>query len=154
VIRCSTITPLAHSMPGAGVVHHINRYRSDPAASPAMSAVRPTPIDRNLKAGREGRVEREEEDGTADRLGGAGQIAAAIDVIDNQHAVERHRRAAAGNFVDVNWATGYDANGRPMEVAESRSPDQPFDAIPGPFGAHNWHPMSYNPQTGLVYLPA
>ena len=25
VIRCSTITPLAHSMPGAGVVHHINR---------------------------------------------------------------------------------------------------------------------------------
>jgi hypothetical protein len=23
VIRCSTITPLAHSMPGAGVVHHI-----------------------------------------------------------------------------------------------------------------------------------
>ena len=22
------------------------------------------------------------------------------------------------------------------------------DAIPGPFGAHNWHPMSFNPQTG------
>ena len=27
-------------------------------------------------------------------------------------------------------------------------------SIPGPFGAHNWHPMSFNPQTGLVYLPA
>ena len=27
-------------------------------------------------------------------------------------------------------------------------------AFPGPFGAHNWHPMSFNPQTGLVYLPA
>ena len=27
-------------------------------------------------------------------------------------------------------------------------------AIPGPYGAHNWHPMSFNPQTGLVYLPA
>src|SRR4029453_2471842 len=26
--------------------------------------------------------------------------------------------------------------------------------IPGPYGAHNWHPMSFNPQTGLVYLPA
>ena len=27
-------------------------------------------------------------------------------------------------------------------------------AFPGPYGAHNWHPMSFNPQTGLVYLPA
>src|ERR1700722_19746803 len=61
---------------------------------------------------------------------------------------------SAKNFVDVNWATGYDANGRPIEVAEARSPDKSFDSIPGPFGAHNWHPMSYNPQTGLVYLPA
>ncbi len=60
---------------------------------------------------------------------------------------------SAKNFVDVNWATGYDANGRPMEVAESRG-DKPFDSIPGPYGAHNWHPMSFNPQTGLVYLPA
>jgi quinohemoprotein ethanol dehydrogenase len=61
---------------------------------------------------------------------------------------------SAKNFVDVNWATGYDANGRPIEVPEARSPDKSFDSIPGPFGAHNWHPMSYNPQTGLVYLPA
>ena len=60
---------------------------------------------------------------------------------------------SATNFVDVNWTTGYDANGRPMEVAASRS-DGPYDTIPGPFGAHNWHPMSFNPQTGLVYLPA
>jgi quinohemoprotein ethanol dehydrogenase len=61
---------------------------------------------------------------------------------------------SAKNFVDVNWATGYDANGRPIEVAEARSPDKPFDSIPGPYGAHNWHPMSFNPNTGLVYLPA
>ena len=61
---------------------------------------------------------------------------------------------SAKNFVDVNWATGYDAGGRPIEVPEARSPDKPFDSIPGPYGAHNWHPMSYNPQTGLVYLPA
>lgn len=61
---------------------------------------------------------------------------------------------SANNYVPVNWANGYDANGRPIEVAAARSPDQPFDAIPGPYGAHNWHPMSYNPQTGLVYLPA
>jgi quinohemoprotein ethanol dehydrogenase len=60
---------------------------------------------------------------------------------------------SAKNFVDVNWATGYDANGRPIEVPSARG-DEPYDTIPGPYGAHNWHPMSFNPQTGLVYLPA
>ena len=36
---------------------------------------------------------------------------------------------SAKNFVDVNWATGYDANGRPIEVAAARartSPTTPF----------------------------
>lgn len=60
---------------------------------------------------------------------------------------------SAKNFVDVNWATGYDTNGRPIEVPAARC-DAPHDAVPGPHGAHNWHPMSFNPQTGLVYLPA
>ncbi|XSC48549.1 PQQ-dependent dehydrogenase, methanol/ethanol family [Bradyrhizobium sp. RDT10] len=60
---------------------------------------------------------------------------------------------SAKNFVDVNWATGYDANGRPIEVKEARG-KEPYDSVPGPYGAHNWHPMSFNPQTGLVYLPA
>jgi len=60
---------------------------------------------------------------------------------------------SAKNFVDVNWATGYDASGRPIEVPAARGSD-PYDSIPGPYGAHNWHPMSFNPQTGLVYLPA
>ena len=60
---------------------------------------------------------------------------------------------SATRFVDVNWASGYGADGRPIETAIARSED-PADAIPGPFGAHNWHPMSFNPVTGLVYLPA
>jgi len=60
---------------------------------------------------------------------------------------------SAKNFVDVNWATGYDANGRPIEVKAARG-EAAYDSIPGPFGAHNWHPMSFNPQTELVYLPA
>ncbi|ABM56215.1 Pyrrolo-quinoline quinone [Verminephrobacter eiseniae EF01-2] len=60
---------------------------------------------------------------------------------------------SAKNFVEVNWATGYDKNGRPIEVAAARG-DKPYDSIPGPYGAHNWHPMSFNPQTGLAYLPA
>jgi quinohemoprotein ethanol dehydrogenase len=59
---------------------------------------------------------------------------------------------SAKNFVDVNWATGYDADGRPIEVTQARG-DKPFDSIPGPYGAHNWHPMSFNPQSGLVYIP-
>lgn len=61
---------------------------------------------------------------------------------------------SARNFVPVNWASGYDKNGRPMEVAAARDGSKPYDAIPGPYGAHNWHPMSFNPKTGLVYLPA
>ena len=61
---------------------------------------------------------------------------------------------SAKNFVPVNWATGYDKNGRPIEIAAAREGDKPYDAIPGPFGAKNWMPMSYNPQTGLAYFPA
>ena len=60
---------------------------------------------------------------------------------------------SAKNFVDVNWATGYDANGRPVETPQYRSA-KAEEIIPGPFGAHNWHSMSYSAQTGLVYLPA
>src|SRR6185295_18850320 len=61
---------------------------------------------------------------------------------------------SAKNFVDVNWATGYDKNGRPMETPEARVVDRPREIIPSAYGAHNWHPMSFNPMTGLVYLPA
>jgi quinohemoprotein ethanol dehydrogenase len=61
-------------------------------------------------------------------------------------------------FVDgINWATGYDLKtGRPIETPEARfyKTGKPFIAIPGALGAHNWHPMSYNPATGLVYIPA
>lgn len=61
---------------------------------------------------------------------------------------------SAKNFVPVNWASGYDKNGKPMNIAAARDGSKPQDVVPGPYGAHNWHPMSFNPQTGLVYLPA
>ncbi|MEN2385436.1 PQQ-dependent dehydrogenase, methanol/ethanol family [Comamonas sp. A7-5] len=61
---------------------------------------------------------------------------------------------SAKNFVPVNWASGYDKNGKPIGIAAARDGSKPQDAVPGPYGAHNWHPMSFNPQTGLVYLPA
>ena len=37
---------------------------------------------------------------------------------------------SAKNFVDVNWATGYDANGRPIEVKEARGEKLPMTAFP------------------------
>ena len=37
---------------------------------------------------------------------------------------------SAKNFVDVNWATGYDANGRPVEVAAARG-DEAYTASRG-----------------------
>ncbi|PJK28477.1 PQQ-dependent dehydrogenase, methanol/ethanol family [Minwuia thermotolerans] len=61
---------------------------------------------------------------------------------------------SAENFVEVNWAEGYDANGRPIEVPAARAKDKPWETIPSAYGAHNWHPMAFSEQTGLVYIPA
>ena len=53
----------------------------------------------------------------------------------------------------VNWATGYDENGRAMVVPEARYGERRVMVYPWARGAHNWHPMSYNPDLGLVYIP-
>ncbi len=60
---------------------------------------------------------------------------------------------SAQNFVEVNWATGYDSSGRPIETDIARTADRPREIIPSAFGARNWHPMSFNPATGLAYMP-
>lgn len=55
----------------------------------------------------------------------------------------------------ISWAYGVDpATGRPMENPEARYLTAPAVVRPSAFGAHNWHPMSFSPRTGLVYLPA
>lgn len=63
---------------------------------------------------------------------------------------------SAENFVPVNWATHVDLEtGRPVEIEAARY-DRTGEAhivFPGPQGGHNWHPMAFNPQTGLVYIP-
>lgn len=61
---------------------------------------------------------------------------------------------SAEPFVETSWATAYDENGRPIENPAARSKDEPFETVPSAYGAHNWHPMSFNPDTGLVYIPA
>jgi quinohemoprotein ethanol dehydrogenase len=61
---------------------------------------------------------------------------------------------SAKNFVDVNWASGYTPEGRPIEIAGARGVDKPIEPVPGAFGGHNWQSMSFSPKTGLAYIPA
>ena len=55
----------------------------------------------------------------------------------------------------INWATGVDLRtGRPNIVPAALYKDAPFLGVPGGGGAHSWHPVAFNPDTGLLYLPA
>jgi quinohemoprotein ethanol dehydrogenase len=63
---------------------------------------------------------------------------------------------SANAYTEVNWADGVDLEtGRPRIRPEARYDvtGEPFNALPGPQGAHAWHPMAYSPDTGLVYIP-
>jgi len=63
---------------------------------------------------------------------------------------------SAKPYARVTWATGIDlATGRPIEAvaAQYEHSDKPTLVAPGPGGAHSWQPVSYSPQTGLVYFP-
>ncbi len=58
-------------------------------------------------------------------------------------------------FAEVTWARGLnEETGKPIINPQSYYGTQTIPIAPGPGGAHNWAPMSYNPATGLVYLPA
>jgi quinohemoprotein ethanol dehydrogenase len=59
---------------------------------------------------------------------------------------------SARPFTPTNWATGIDAKGRPLENAAMRDLKDAAIVRPSAEGGHNWHPMSFNPATGLVYL--
>src|SRR5579871_6553138 len=61
---------------------------------------------------------------------------------------------SAAPFVKVNWATGFDEKGRPMVNPEAYYDLEGVEIFPTGGGAHNWSPMSFNPGTGLVYIPA
>ncbi|SDS34939.1 quinohemoprotein ethanol dehydrogenase [Halopseudomonas xinjiangensis] len=61
---------------------------------------------------------------------------------------------SAEKFGKVTWAERIDmATGRPVEVPGARYEKEAVTMWPSPFGAHNWHPMSYSPLTKLVYIP-
>ena len=62
---------------------------------------------------------------------------------------------SAAPYVALSWASGIDmATGRPIEVPGARYADGPFILMPSGFGGHNWHPMAFNPKSGLVFLPS
>ncbi|MEI7948978.1 MAG: PQQ-dependent dehydrogenase, methanol/ethanol family [Gammaproteobacteria bacterium] len=67
---------------------------------------------------------------------------------------ETGKLLSADPYAEVSWASGVDLeSGRPIETGNGRYTTAISMVMPGPTGAHNWHPMSYNPATGLVYLP-
>lgn len=62
---------------------------------------------------------------------------------------------SAKNYINITWATHVNIEtGRPVEVPEARYYETgPFLVFPSYLGGHNWHPMSFSPDTGLVYIP-
>ena len=61
---------------------------------------------------------------------------------------------SADNYVAVNWALGVDLKtGRPIENPEVAYDKETKVVLPSPSGAHNWHPMAFNPKERLVYIP-
>ncbi|MEM9529427.1 MAG: PQQ-dependent dehydrogenase, methanol/ethanol family [Pseudomonadota bacterium] len=62
---------------------------------------------------------------------------------------------SAEPYTGVTWATHVDPRtGRPQETENARYESGTAMLKPAVFGGHNWQPMSYSPQTGLVYIPA
>jgi alcohol dehydrogenase (cytochrome c) len=59
-------------------------------------------------------------------------------------------------FADkINWAKGYDANGRPIQQIDLPVEGGPtVEVWPSLLGGVNMYPNAYNPKTGLMYLAA
>jgi alcohol dehydrogenase (cytochrome c) len=70
---------------------------------------------------------------------------------------ETGKLLSAEKYVFVNWAEKWDvATLRAVENPDKRpGPGHPVkDICPNLIGGKNWQPMSFNPQTGLVYIPS
>ena len=64
---------------------------------------------------------------------------------------------SAHKFIYENWAKSWDIKTmRPVEDPSKRAgPGHPVTGVcPNLIGGKNWQPMSYNPGTGLVYIPS
>lgn len=56
-------------------------------------------------------------------------------------------------FAKVNWATGFDETGRPIRAPGIEPTKEGTLVYPGNQGATNWYNPSYDPKTGLFYIP-
>ena len=62
---------------------------------------------------------------------------------------------SADKYIPATWASHVDLKtGRPVETPEADYSKETRLIVPAAFGGHNWHPMAFNPNTGLVYIPA
>jgi quinohemoprotein ethanol dehydrogenase len=62
---------------------------------------------------------------------------------------------SAEKYGRESWAERIDLkSGRPVETANARYEHGGVSIWPAPVGEHNWHPMSFNPRTGLAYIPS
>lgn len=61
---------------------------------------------------------------------------------------------SADPYVYINWASHVDLKtGKPVETGKGDYSKSPKLIFPSSQGGHNWQPMAYNPNTGLVYIP-
>jgi quinohemoprotein ethanol dehydrogenase len=68
---------------------------------------------------------------------------------------ENGKLISAEKYAEVTWAERVDKKtGRPVLAKGADYRKKPFLTLPSTLGAHNWQPMSFNPKTGLVYIPA
>ncbi|HEY4362922.1 MAG TPA: PQQ-binding-like beta-propeller repeat protein [Bryobacteraceae bacterium] len=62
---------------------------------------------------------------------------------------------SADPWVTVSWSSGVNLKtGRPTVNPEARYGADNVSVMPGPGGGHVWPPWSFNPTTGLVYIPS
>jgi len=73
------------------------------------------------------------------------------------YVLDRHtgELLSADPWVTVNWSSGVNLKtGRPVINPEANYGKDAVAVMPGPGGGHVWPPWSYNPTTGLVYIPS
>ncbi|HRE59649.1 MAG TPA: PQQ-dependent dehydrogenase, methanol/ethanol family [Micropepsaceae bacterium] len=67
---------------------------------------------------------------------------------------ETGKLISADNYIAVTWAKGIDfSTGRPIENPEALYNENMAVVVPAPAGGHNWQPMAWNPNDGLMYIP-
>jgi alcohol dehydrogenase (cytochrome c) len=67
-------------------------------------------------------------------------------VLDREHG----RFLSGAPFVKVNWMSGFDEGGRPIQTPQAVG----MPTYPGVQGGTNWYSPSYSPRTGLFYVSA